>query len=140
MPLHSQARHFLDVVESMGLPTLPELPPSEGRIQASALNDVIGPGPDVAEVENFTITMSDGEQIDARRYEPEGAPATILWIHGGGFVICDLDTHDAMCRKLAVQSGCRVIAIDSSTRRSTRAKPRRRPSHTSSTATGRTPS
>jgi acetyl esterase len=112
MPLHPQARQFLDLVEQMGLPALPELPPREGRLQAAGLIDVIGPGPDVAKVENFTITMRDGEKIAARRYEPEGAPATILWIHGGGFVICDLDSHDAMCRKLAVDSGCRVIAID----------------------------
>lgn len=35
-----------------------------------------------------------------------------MWLHGGGWVICDLDTHDAMCRLLAAGSGGRVIALD----------------------------
>src|ERR1700748_1208733 len=47
-----------------------------------------------------------------RRYVPADAAGTILWIHGGGWVICDLETHDAVCRLLAVSSGCRVVAVD----------------------------
>jgi len=35
----------------------------------------------------------------------------VLWIHGGGWVICDLESHDAMCRMLANASGCEVYAI-----------------------------
>jgi acetyl esterase len=73
--------------------------------------ELIGSGPEVASVEDFTIATAAGE-IGARRYTPEHASATILWIHGGGWVICDLDTHDAVCRLLAQSSGCRVIAID----------------------------
>lgn len=65
----------------------------------------------MATVEDFTIATTAGT-IGARRYVPEDALATILWIHGGGWVICDLDTHDAVCRLLADSSGCRVIAVD----------------------------
>ena len=36
----------------------------------------------------------------------------MLWIHGGGWVICDLESHDAMCRLLAIESGAEVVAID----------------------------
>jgi acetyl esterase len=60
---------------------------------------------------DFTIPTSAG-QIRARRYTPDDAAATIFWIHGGGWVIWDLDTHDAVCRLLAASSGCRVIAVD----------------------------
>ena len=66
---------------------------------------------DVATVEDFRCATATGT-IAARRYVPEDAAATILWIHGGGWVICDLDTHDAVCRLLAVSSGCRVVAVD----------------------------
>ena len=111
MPLHPQARQLLDLVEQAGLPRLNEVTPKVGRLQAAGLNQLIGAGPAVATVEDLVIPTHDG-QFGARRYEPEQAEATIVWLHGGGFVIGDLDSHDAMCRVLANSSNCRVIAID----------------------------
>jgi acetyl esterase/lipase len=107
MPLHPQARALLDEVERLGLPHLNEVSPPEARALADGVRQQVGAGPDVAHVENFTIGG-----IPARRYEPDGPVATILWVHGGGWVICDLESHDAMCRILANESGCRVVAID----------------------------
>jgi acetyl esterase len=72
---------------------------------------LIGTGPELALVENFALPTSAGA-IAARSYSTDDPAATILWIHGGGWVICDLDSHDPMCRLLAAASGCRVIAID----------------------------
>ncbi|HMH91730.1 MAG TPA: alpha/beta hydrolase [Streptosporangiaceae bacterium] len=49
----------------------------------------------------------------ARLYRPDGAaPALVLFLHGGGFVIGDLDTHDRACRRLADRSGVPVLALD----------------------------
>jgi acetyl esterase len=49
----------------------------------------------------------------ARRYRPAGAgPALVLFLHGGGFVFGDLDTHDRACRRLADRSGVSVLALD----------------------------
>jgi acetyl esterase len=62
-------------------------------------------------LDEFSIPTSAGE-IPARLYAPSDPAGVILWIHGGGWVICDLDTHDAMCRLLATESGCEVIAVD----------------------------
>jgi acetyl esterase len=53
--------------------------------------------------------------IPARLYTPPGArtPSGLLvYFHGGGFVIGDLETHDGHCRRLAAGSGCRVMAVD----------------------------
>lgn len=111
MALHPQARQLIDMVEAAGYPALPDLAPPAAREQARTLIDVIGPGPEVHLVEDFTIAVH-GASIAARQYEPEEAAATILWVHGGGWTICDLDSHDAMCRLLANASGCRVVAID----------------------------
>jgi acetyl esterase len=111
MALHPQARTFLAMVEAAGLPQLHELSPEDARVQTGALRELVGPGPEVSRVEEFTVPTSAGE-IPARRYIPDDPAATVLWLHGGGWVICDLDTHDAMCRLLAVRSGCRVIAVD----------------------------
>ena len=111
MPLHPQARALLDQGEALGLPKLNELPPDQARAQARVLIEFVGSGPELANVENITIPTSAGE-IPGRRYTPEDAAGTVMWIHGGGWVICDLDTHDAMCRLLAKESGCEVIAVD----------------------------
>lgn len=111
MTLHPQARGLLDMVEESGLPPLNELSPPAAREQTSALRDLIGPGPEVAAVKDIRIPTSSGE-IGARVYTPEDPAATIVWVHGGGWVICDLESHDPMCRLLANSSGCRVISLD----------------------------
>ena len=47
----------------------------------------------------------------ARFYQPSAAaPALVLYLHGGGWVFGDLDTHDRACRRLAAQSGVSVLA------------------------------
>ena len=70
--------------------------------------------PDLAAVEDFAIPGPAGD-IPARLYIPFGsvgpAPLT-LYMHGGGYVIGDLDTHDRECRRLAAHSGARLVAID----------------------------
>jgi acetyl esterase len=111
MALHPQAKAFLAGVEASGAPPLYALTPEEARAATGMITELIGDGPQIATVEDFTIATSGGE-IGARRYVPDNATATVLWIHGGGWVICDLNTHDAVCRLLAKSSGCRVIAVD----------------------------
>lgn len=54
-------------------------------------------------------------QIPARLYVPAGAPAVtplLVYYHGGGFAIGDLETHDGHCRRMAAYAGIRVLAID----------------------------
>ena len=50
--------------------------------------------------------------IAGRRYSPEGARGTIVWLHGGGWVFDGLEAGDAMCRILANSAGADVVAID----------------------------
>jgi len=111
MPLHPQVRAMLDQIEASGLPQLNELSPVDARKQAKLMTELVGAGPEVARLDEFSIPTSAGK-IAARRYVPVDPAAVILWIHGGGWVICDLDTHDAMCRLLATESGCQVVAVD----------------------------
>jgi acetyl esterase len=111
MGLDPQAKAFLAGMEASGAPPLYELTPEEARGATGMITELIGAGPEVSSVEDFRCATATGT-IGARRYDPGDAAATILWIHGGGWVICDLDTHDAVCRLLAVSSGCRVIAVN----------------------------
>jgi acetyl esterase len=110
MALQPHAKAFLSGVEASGAP-LYELTPEQASAATGMITELIGDGPQIATVEDFTIATTAGE-IDARRYVPDHGTATILFIHGGGRVICDLDTHDAICRPLAESSGCHVVAVD----------------------------
>src|SRR5579885_966619 len=67
----------------------------------------------VAKVEDRTIPGPAGE-IPVRIYTPEGSgPFPVLvFFHGGGWVICNLDTHDGSCRNLAKGAGCVVVSVD----------------------------
>jgi acetyl esterase len=67
----------------------------------------------VHEVEDRSVPGPAGE-IPVRVYRPEGPgpfPA-LVFFHGGGFVLCSLDTHDGQCRALANRAGCIVISVD----------------------------
>jgi acetyl esterase len=71
-------------------------------------------GPDVARVEPVRFEGADGRRIPGRAYRAttgEPRPA-IVFLHGGGFVFGDLDTHDAICRLLAASSRCTVLAVE----------------------------
>lgn len=70
-------------------------------------------GPRLASVTDIQLALADGMRLHARRYGRTADPLpTVVFCHGGGFVFGDLDTHDAMCRSLAVASGAAIIAID----------------------------
>lgn len=65
-------------------------------------------GPEISTVETIAIGGGVRVRVYAATAQPKG---TILFLHGGGFVIGSLETHDAMCRTLAVASGARVVAV-----------------------------
>ena len=70
----------------------------------------------MAEVEAVEIPARPGP-VPARFYLPGGLPAgtpppLLVYFHGGGWVIGDLDTHDGLCRFLAAAAGTAVLSID----------------------------
>lgn len=70
-------------------------------------------GPD-AHVEERKVAGADGD-LNARMYRPNGSTErlpVLIYAHGGGFVLGDLDGHDALCRQLAVDAACCVISLD----------------------------
>jgi len=75
---------------------------------------VAGPPRPMARVEALTIPGPAGE-IPARLYVSLGGPRApqplLVYYHGGGWVIGDLDTHDGVCRFLAELGGCRVLSV-----------------------------
>lgn len=112
MPLDPQAQAFLDQMAALNAPPLNQLPPEIARQGAKLQLGIAEPEP-VAKVENRTIPGPQGD-IPVRIYTPEGiGPFPVLvFFHGGGWVICDLDTHDEACRSLANGTPCIVVSVD----------------------------
>jgi acetyl esterase len=111
MTLHPEAVAFLAAATQNGEPALHEMDPVAGRAMAAGFGAMIGAGPEVERVEELAIAV-DGGEIAARRYRPSGARGTVVWLHGGGWVLDGLEGTDAMCRILAESSGASVVSVD----------------------------
>ena len=115
MPLDPQASAYLDQMAAV-MPPLDTLTPDVIRaaIQAQVAQAAEQGAPEpVAQVNDRAIPGPAGE-IPVRVYTPEGdGPFPLLvYVHGGGWVICTLDTHDGLCRSLANQARCVVVSVD----------------------------
>lgn len=116
MSLDPQAKALLDqLAADPDAPRLIDLPPEGGREMYRAMAGMLDlQGVAIGKVEDRTIPGPGGE-IPVRLYTPVAAGGTcpaLVYYHGGGWVIGDLDTHDALCRTLANEAGCKVIAVD----------------------------
>ncbi|CAA9435811.1 MAG: Esterase/lipase [uncultured Ramlibacter sp.] len=115
--LHPQAQALLRLIEEKGIPPTHTLTPVEAREFYRARRAVTQPAPpDVAQVRDLKAPGPAGD-IALRLYRPAGSQAVqqlpvLVYYHGGGWVIGDLDTHDVLCRQLANGSGCAVVAVD----------------------------
>ena len=95
-----------------------------GQARARVLLDARtfqGPRIEVESVREVTVSGADGPlrgrlYIPAGSTEQPGSASTpgglLVYFHGGGFVVCDLDTHDNVCRFLALHAGVRVLSVD----------------------------
>jgi acetyl esterase len=113
MPLDPQARQIIDATLALNLPPVEQMTPDQARESMRARTTTLGPVEDVARVEEHRVGVPGGE-ITVRGYTPAGTgprPA-LVFFHGGGWVIGDLDTHDGICRSLANAAGCVVASVD----------------------------
>jgi len=117
MPLDRHARRFLEMLAATGI-ARGRYNHVEGRRRAlTNLADLVDPPgqEEIGGVRDRFFSVSDGA-ILLRIFSPIGKPERILpgivFFHGGGWVAGGLETHDGFCRRLANQSGCRVIAVD----------------------------
>ena len=112
MPLDPEAKMLLEQLTTVVRP-FEELSVEEARAAIVTLSAAAGEGEPVARVENRTLPGPRGE-IPVRVYTPEGrAPFPVLvYFHGGGWVIGNLETHDGVCRHLANAAGTVVVSVD----------------------------
>jgi acetyl esterase len=113
VPLHPQVKALLDGLAQAGGPAMTEVSPTEARTMFKALTAFDQPE-DVARVDDRLIPGP--VDVPVRVYTPASAVGgdapLLLWLHGGGWVIGDLDTADATARALANRSGAVVVSVD----------------------------
>ena len=115
-PLDKGSQAVLALIKELGRPPLHTLSPAEAREASAKSRTVLQPEPEaVSEVEDIACPGPAGP-VPLRRYRPAGVGAAevlpcLLYLHGGGWVIGDLDSHDQICRVLANAARCAVVAV-----------------------------
>jgi len=112
MPLDPQVRLYLDKMAALKLPGFHTMPPADARRLFGAIRAMGGTPAPVDAVRDLRL----GGSIPARSYRPKDAGArprpALVFFHGGGWVLGNLDTIDGLCRRLANASGCVVVSVD----------------------------
>lgn len=108
MPLDPEIAAYLESQKALPPRAALDIAATRDRLrQAAAL---AGPPPPLARVENLVLAG----YLRARQYWPLSDPALplLVYFHGGRFISGDLDSHDPICRLLALGANCRVLAVD----------------------------
>lgn len=120
--LHPQAQALLDFIEQRKIAPTHTLSPQEARLLYRERRFYAQPpAPEMTEVRNLQAESIHGE-VPLRLFRPvddarqESSASTdlpvLVYFHGGGWLMGDLDTHDTLCRELANGSGCAVVSVD----------------------------
>lgn len=114
--LDPEIQMTLALLERRGDPSVETVSPEEGRRVTRRQAEVFaGPLTPVRDVRDLELPGPAGA-LPARHYVPDepgaGPHPLLVFLHGGGFVIGDLETHDATCRLLARHAGVHLLAIE----------------------------
>ena len=122
--LDPQTQALLDATAASGALPTHQLSPAQARTAYLARRDTLQPLPvSVGEVHDIEIDGS-GSALKLRIYRPSADTDTntdtntdsllpaLMYFHGGGFVVGNIDTHDTLCRALCNQAQCVVISVD----------------------------
>jgi acetyl esterase len=116
MPLDPQAQHVIDLVKKANAPEFWQLTPAQAREQYRLRVDKLKVSEPIHRTEDRRIP-GPGSHVPIRIYhsrdpKPGEKLPVLVWYHGGGFVIGDLESHDSACRMLANRTDCIVVAVD----------------------------
>lgn len=115
--LHPQLAVLLERAAQSPLPPYHDVPPAVARRLYRETRGPLTPDPPPVESSQLLLVPGKGGPVPLRAYRPKGAakdevlPA-LLYFHGGGWVIGDLDTHDVVCRTLANGARCAVFSVE----------------------------
>jgi len=115
--LHPQVAQLLERARKSPLPPYYETPPAVARRLYRESRAALTPEPPAVESVQLLLAPAAGGPVPVRHYRPAGSrrdevvPA-LVYYHGGGWVIGDLDTHDVVCRTLANGARCAVFSVE----------------------------
>lgn len=116
MQLDPQVRALLERAAKAGYPLVHTVAPGEARRMYREMCRSLAPAvPEAAAARDLSFPGPAGS-VPLRLYRPHATQnaslPVVVYFHGGGFTIGDLDTHDAACRALSKFARCAVIAVD----------------------------
>ncbi len=115
MPLDPGTAALLELIEVAGYPPFSESSPDVARKAFRAMTcDLVQPADvvPVGSVEEITVAGRPARVYRPEGEAPEGGRPTLVFLHGGGFVIGDLDTHDQVCRRFCRGAETVVVSVD----------------------------
>jgi len=113
MALDEATAGFLAQLAESGARPLHELTPEEARGFTAMLRDLVGPGPDVDKSYDVQLPTADGHDFTVRVLIPAGEiRALVVYYHGGGWVIGNVDEYDTLARTLANRLHAVVVNVD----------------------------
>jgi len=117
MALDPQAAHVIELIVKSGRPPYHQLAPKDAReLFRETRPASTPPAPQIGAVRELEADGPHGA-IPLRLYRPAGVADSrrlpvLVFFHGGGWVIGDLETHDVLCRQVTAEAGVSVIAVD----------------------------
>ncbi len=115
--LDPQAKALMQLMADKGVPPVNTLTPVEARESYRARRSFTQPdAPEVYKVQDHEVSHQ-GVKVPVRVYHPFSAQTqkivpALVYVHGGGWTIGDLDTHDVLCRSLCLQADVVVVSVD----------------------------
>jgi acetyl esterase len=109
-----EAQRLLAKIEALGAPAWPDVGPVKARRLFEATPDP-GHTAEVASVQDVAVDAGDHD-VPIRVYRAldsnDAAAPTLVWIHGGGWVLGSLDSYDRTCRRLTAAAACVTVSVD----------------------------
>lgn len=117
MSVHPQVAVLLERVANSPLPPYQDVPPTVARRIYRDTRAATAPAAPQVGAVRLLLAPGPAGQVAVRAYRPAGTRAeevlpALVFFHGGGWVIGDLDTHDVVCRELANGAGCAVFSVE----------------------------
>lgn len=113
MKLDIATTALLSQMAAAGGPPIEEMTAADARLIGEGMAAMYPDGPDMVQVRDLEIPASDGGKIKARLLRPSETPCGLLvYYHGGGWVMSDIEQYDTLGRQLADRSKCSVLMVD----------------------------
>ena len=115
--LDPQAQALMQLMTDKGVPPVNSMTPVEARASYRSRRTFTQPdAPEVFKVEDKVVSY-EGVNVPVRVYHPHAAQSQavlpgLVYLHGGGWTVGDLDTHDVLCRSLCLQADIVVVSVD----------------------------